>query len=83
MSENASVRFGRWWTFCTHDVNWVVALAVCYYQHEGFLINTFQDNTNIMTILPIKVHAMAHSITAQCRSVICSLFMLDCDISTM
>jgi len=26
MSENASVRFGRWWTFCTHDVNWVVTL---------------------------------------------------------
>jgi len=21
MSENASVRFDRWWTFCTHDVN--------------------------------------------------------------
>ena len=28
MSENASVRFGRWWTFCTHDVNWVVMLNV-------------------------------------------------------
>jgi len=26
MSENASVRFGRWWTFCAHDVNWVVTL---------------------------------------------------------
>ena len=26
MSENASARFGRWWTFCTYDVNWVVAL---------------------------------------------------------
>jgi len=26
MSENASVRFGRRWTFCTHDVNWVVTL---------------------------------------------------------
>jgi len=25
MSENASVRFGRW-TFCIHDVNWVVTL---------------------------------------------------------
>jgi len=24
MSENASVHFGRWWTFCAHDVNWVV-----------------------------------------------------------
>jgi len=24
MSENASVRFGRWWTFCAHDVNRVV-----------------------------------------------------------
>jgi len=24
--ENASVRFGRWWTFCAHDVNWVVTL---------------------------------------------------------
>jgi len=26
MSENASVRYGRWWTFCAHDVNWVVTL---------------------------------------------------------
>jgi len=26
ISENASVRFGRWWTFCAHDVNWVVTL---------------------------------------------------------
>jgi len=26
MSENASVHFGRWWTFCAHDVNWVLAL---------------------------------------------------------
>jgi len=29
MSENASVSFGRWWTFCAHDVidvNWVVTL---------------------------------------------------------
>jgi len=26
MSENASVHFDRWWTFCTHDVNWVVTL---------------------------------------------------------
>jgi len=26
MSENASMRFGRWWTFCAHDVNWVVTL---------------------------------------------------------
>jgi len=26
MSENVSVRFGRWWTFCAHDVNWVVTL---------------------------------------------------------
>jgi len=26
MSENASVAFGRWWTFWTHGVNWVVAL---------------------------------------------------------
>jgi len=24
MSENASMHFGRWWTFCAHDVNWVV-----------------------------------------------------------
>ena len=21
VSENASVRFGRWWTFCAYDVN--------------------------------------------------------------
>jgi len=26
MSENASARFGRRWTFCTYDVNWVVEL---------------------------------------------------------
>jgi len=26
ISDNASVRFGRWWTFCAYDVNWVVAL---------------------------------------------------------
>jgi len=26
MSENATVCFGRWWTFCAHDVNWVVTL---------------------------------------------------------
>ena len=26
MSENASVCFGRWRTFCAHDVNWVVTL---------------------------------------------------------
>jgi len=26
MSENASVRFSRWWTSCAHDVNWVVTL---------------------------------------------------------
>jgi len=26
MSENTSVRFGRWWTFCVHDMNWVVTL---------------------------------------------------------
>jgi len=26
MSENASLHFGRLWTFCTHDVNWVVTL---------------------------------------------------------
>ena len=26
MSENASVRFGRCWTFCAHDLNWVVTL---------------------------------------------------------
>jgi len=26
MSENASVRFGRWWTFGAYGVNWVVAL---------------------------------------------------------
>jgi len=26
MPENASVHFGRWWTFCAHDVNWVVML---------------------------------------------------------
>jgi len=26
MSENASLHFGRWWTFCAHDVNWVVTL---------------------------------------------------------
>jgi len=30
MSENASVRFGRWWTFCAHDVNWVVTLNMAY-----------------------------------------------------
>jgi len=30
MSENASVRFGRWWTFCTHDINWVVTLNMAY-----------------------------------------------------
>jgi len=28
MSENASMPFGRWWTFCTHDVNWVVTLNI-------------------------------------------------------
>jgi len=26
MPENASVHFGRWWTFCAHDVSWVVML---------------------------------------------------------
>ena len=26
MSENASVHFRRWWTFCAHDVDWVVTL---------------------------------------------------------
>ena len=26
MSENASVHFGWLWTFCAHDVNWVVTL---------------------------------------------------------
>jgi len=26
MSENATARFCRWRTFCTHDVNWVVML---------------------------------------------------------
>jgi len=26
MSENVSVRFGRWWTFCTHGMNWAVML---------------------------------------------------------
>ena len=26
MLENDRVRFGRWWTFCTRDVNWVVTL---------------------------------------------------------
>ena len=26
MSENASVCFGRWWTFRAHDVNWVATL---------------------------------------------------------
>jgi len=26
MSENASMHFSQWWTFCTHDVNWVVTL---------------------------------------------------------
>ena len=26
MSANASVHFSRWWTFCAHDVNWVVTL---------------------------------------------------------
>jgi len=26
LSENAIVRFGRWRTFCTHDMNWVVTL---------------------------------------------------------
>ena len=26
MSENVSVHFGRQWTFCAHDVNWVVTL---------------------------------------------------------
>ena len=26
MLENASVRLGRWWTFCAHDVNRVVML---------------------------------------------------------
>jgi len=25
MSKNASVRFDRWWTFCAHDLNWVVS----------------------------------------------------------
>jgi len=24
MSENAIMRFGQWWTFCAHDLNWVV-----------------------------------------------------------
>jgi len=24
MSENASMRFDWWWTFCAHDMNWVV-----------------------------------------------------------
>jgi len=28
MSENASMCFGRWWTLCAHDVNWVVTLNV-------------------------------------------------------
>jgi len=28
MSENASVRFSRWWTSCAHDVNWVATLNV-------------------------------------------------------
>jgi len=38
MSENISVRFGRWWTFCTYDVNWVVVLnrrAGTIFQHGG------------------------------------------------
>jgi len=26
ISENASVHFGRWWTFWIYDMNWVVAL---------------------------------------------------------
>jgi len=26
MSENAIVRFGRWWTFWTCGVDWVVVL---------------------------------------------------------
>jgi len=26
MSENVTVRFCRWWTFCAHDVNWAVSL---------------------------------------------------------
>ena len=24
IAENASMRFGQWWTFCAYDVNWVV-----------------------------------------------------------